>query len=96
MYDEILEFIRRRFPEDSNWCTGNCYWFAAILHMRFPQYQIWYFPIENHFMIGDGKNFYDWQGLRLLENCEENPILWANIEQMDKTYYNHLVRDCVK
>ena len=32
---EILDFIQRRFPKDSDWTTGNCYWFAGILGNRF-------------------------------------------------------------
>ena len=96
MEDEIIEFIRRRFPIDNNWCTGNCYWFAAILHIRFPHFPIWLFPIENHFMIGDGKKFYDWKGIRLASECEENPILWDEVEQFDSLYFQHIVRDCIQ
>ena len=96
MNDEVLDFIQRRFPIDNNWCTGNCYWFAAMLHMRFPQYPIWIFPIENHFMVGDGKTFYDWHGIRLREDCEETPILWDKVEQFDNLYFQHIVRDCIK
>jgi len=32
---EIVEFLHRRFPTDSNWLTGNCYWMACILATRF-------------------------------------------------------------
>ena len=31
----VLEFIHRRFPQDSNWLTGNCYHFALILSSVF-------------------------------------------------------------
>ena len=74
MEDKVLEFIKRRFPVDCNWCNGNCYWFAAMLHMRFPDLKIWLFPIENHFMVGDGEKFYDWNGIKFLSDCEEVPI----------------------
>lgn len=90
---EITEFIKRRFPQDSNWCNGNCYWFSVILHNRFPQYDIYLFPIENHFMIGDGKEFYDWQGLR--PYITETPILWDKVKEYDEAYYNRIVRDCI-
>ena len=33
--DEVIEFIKRRFPTDSNWLSGNCYYFAKILQERF-------------------------------------------------------------
>ena len=32
---EVMEFIQRRFPKDSNWTNGNCYYFALILSDRF-------------------------------------------------------------
>lgn len=33
--NKALEFIHRRFPQDSNWLTGNCYHFALIFIQRF-------------------------------------------------------------
>ena len=96
MNTEILNFIQKRFPTDEGWCTGNCYWFAFILKNRFPDYNIYLFPIENHFMIGDGNEFYDWNGCRLKEDCEEYPILWYKVKEIDESYYNRIVRDCIK
>ena len=54
------------------------------------------FPIENHFMIGDCNEFYDWNGCRLKEDCEEYPILWHKVKEIDESYYNRIVRDCIK
>ena len=96
MEDQVLEFIKRRFPIDCNWCNGNCYWFAAMLHMRFPNLKIWLFPIENHFMVGDREKFYDWNGIRFLSDCEEVPIEWDKVEQFDSLYFQHIVRDCIQ
>lgn len=52
--ERILNFIQRRFPQncDSNWLTGNCLWFAYILQKRFPDLEIFYLPIEGHFIAG--------------------------------------------
>lgn len=95
MEDEVLEFINRRFKTDCHWCDGNCFWFATILNKRFPHFKIWLFPIENHFMIGDGEIFYDWNGIRHIEDCDEIPMEWDKVEEFDSSYYNHLIRDCV-
>ena len=43
--DEIEEFINRRFKQDCDWLTGNCYYFAATLKIRFPYLEIVYFPV---------------------------------------------------
>lgn len=95
MADEVIEFIRRRFPTDNNWCTGNCYWFARILKERFPQFEIYLFPIENHFMIGNGERYYDWQGVRLKSECTEEPLLWKEVRDFDGLYYSRIIRDCI-
>jgi hypothetical protein len=50
--NEILEFIHRRFPQDCHWLDGNCFWFALILKKRFPNVEIFYFPIQGHFVVG--------------------------------------------
>ena len=42
-----------------------------------------------------GEKCYDWKGIRLLSNCEENPIEWDKVEQFDNLYFKHIVRDCI-
>ena len=59
---EIVDFIKRRFTKDCNWTTGNCYYFALILHDRFPESKIIYDPIEGHFMILYNNKAYDYLG----------------------------------
>ena len=67
MQNEILNFIKRRWSIDANWTNGNCFWFAKILQLRFPQLQIYYLPIIGHFITSDGENYYDWNGIYLPE-----------------------------
>lgn len=58
MINPILSFINRRFPYDSNWLNGNCYFFALILIDRFPSLRMYYDPIEGHFVVSsDGETF---------------------------------------
>ena len=40
-------------------------------------------------MAGDGKRFYDWNGVRELANCDEEPIQWETIKNIDPLYYNN-------
>jgi hypothetical protein len=94
MKEEILDFINRRWTKDANWLTGNCYWFAHILTQRFPQLQIYYLPIEGHFVCGDGcGDFYDWTGAISLK---ESPLLFSKLKTQDPIWYSRLYRDCIK
>lgn len=92
MEGKIKEFIDRRFPKDSNWLDGNCYWFAFILSNAFESLEIYYEPIVGHFYAGDGLNFYDWRGRAHLTN---KPLLLDYIKQSDPLWYYRLKRDCI-
>ena len=93
----ICDFIKRRFPIDNNWCTGNCYWFAVILCNRFPDLTMWYFPIANHWMAGNknGTIFYDWYGETLIDEIDEAPMLWSDMKEFDSLLYERLVKECI-
>ena len=91
MEEKILEFIKRRWSKDSHWTDGNCLWFATILKLRFPEVEIYYLPIEGHFVVGYDNQFYDWTGRLQLE---EKPYLFSKLKEEDPLYYNHLIRDC--
>lgn len=87
----IIEFINRRFSKDCNWLNGNCLWFALILKERFPFLKIYYLPIDGHFVVGDGDNYYDWSGQI---DLEEKPYELNEIKETDKLWYEKLMRDC--
>ena len=91
MKNEILDFINRRWRIDANWTNGNCFWFASILNLRFPQTEIYYLPIIGHFIIYDGENYYDWNGIYL---PEEKPISWKDLRELDSLWAERLMRDC--
>ena len=90
--NEVVEFINRRWEKDSRWLDGNCYWFAHILTSRFPYLEIYYLPVEGHFIAGDGNSFYDWSGLIKLR---ERPSLLSYLQQEDPSWYARIVRDCI-
>ena len=93
--DKVEEFIQRRFPAtaDANWLNGNCYWFAKILCTRFPFLEMYYLPIEGHFVAGDSDThqYYDWSGLVSLQ---ETPLLISSIAFADPTWCKRILRDC--
>ena len=84
--EDIFDFIQRRFPKDSNWTDGNCYYFALILSDRFNG-TMYYDVIFGHFVTKIGDNFYDYCGLVNLEN---------KFEEYDKSQYNQIVKDVLK
>ena len=90
--EEIIEFIKRRWQLDSHWLDGNCYWFAHILTARFQHLNIYYLPIDGHFVAGDGDNFYDWTGLITLQ---EKPYLFSQLQIDEPNWYSRIIKDCV-
>ncbi len=64
--EEIEDFIDtfRVFGKSVRKCftEGNCYWFAIILHERFPNGYIMLNPIVNHFAYKLNDKLYDITG----------------------------------
>lgn len=93
--NEVLEFIHRRFPMNSNWLDGNCYYFAIILKDRFPEAIIYYEVIYCHFVVKISGYYYDWSGL--LENVDEQHLVpWCAFEVYDAIQYKRVIQDCIK
>lgn len=94
MFNEVLDFIERRWhSQDSNWLNGNCYWFAFILCERFPYLEIYYLPIQGHFVAGVAteNRYYDWTGAVA---PDERPVRLGDILVEDALWYDRLMRDC--
>lgn len=92
MNNEILEFIKRRFPTDCKWLDGNCYYFAQILLSRFPEGNIYYDVINGHFVFLYESKFYDWTG-----QCKPDGYLveWDSFDKYDMAQKERIVKDCV-
>lgn len=92
MNDEILDFIQKRFKDDCNWVTGNCYYFAIILKDRFPKGKIFYDVIYGHFIFQYQGKYYDWYGI-------VNPIgflvEWDKFDEYDSLLKQIVIRDCI-
>lgn len=92
--DEVLEFIKRRFKENSHWLDGNCYYFAMILKARFPIGIIYYDVIKGHFVFRYDKHYYDWNGI--VDDSEScSYIRWDDFDKYDSLLKARIIRDCV-
>ena len=90
--DEILEFIKRRFPVDCNWITGNCYYFAIILLYRFPKGIIYYDVINGHFIFKYDDYYYDWTGIT---EPDGYLVEWDKFDEYDSLLKQRIIRDCI-
>lgn len=90
---EVMEFIQRRFPKDSNWTNGNCYYFALILSDRFNG-TMYYDVIYGHFITKIGNNYYDYNGI---VNLDKRVLVeWNKFEEYDKYQYRRVVEDVLQ
>ena len=93
-YAGVLRFIRdfKRFDTGQvtrTFTNGYCYWFAFILHTRFPDSEIVYYNAGNHFackirnrifdITGDitdrGLFFESWEEYQKVEPAESKRII---------------------
>ena len=87
---KVMEFIHRRFPKDSNWTNGNCYYFALILSDRFHG-TMYYDVIDGHFVTKIQNNYYDYCGL---VNLDKRVLIeWNKFEEYDKHQYRRIIED---
>ena len=91
--DEVLEFIHRRFETDCKWTDGNCYYFALILKNRFGG-EIYYIPIEGHFVCKIGERYYDFEGR--YTKIAGKPQTLETIAKNDINWYNRIWKDCIR
>ena len=66
-HTKVLRFIRdfKRFDTGQvtrTFTNGYCYWFAFILHTRFPDSEIVYYSAGNHFACKIGNRIFDITG----------------------------------
>ena len=97
--EKILDFIHRRFKQDCNWKTGNCYYFAVILATRFELDDpvIYYDTVDGHFLCRINNVFYDWSGAVAFSDEYVNKYIkkWADLYKEDPIWYSRIVRDVI-
>ena len=95
----ILRFIDHFKGSEDTFLHGCCYWFSVILYDRFCFFsdhavQIWYEPVEGHFVTKIENHFYDVRG-DVTELYRGKPMY--NMHEMlryDGKMYERLMRDC--
>lgn len=91
MRPDILSFIAL-FKKDEKFLNGLCYWFSYILKERFPDGEIWYDQIMNHFYFVYNEDAYDVTGLVYLPL---SAIKWSEYKDYDELNYQRVVKYCV-
>lgn len=89
--ETILAFIKRRFPVDCNWTTGNCFYFAMILSTRFHG-KIFYDIIAGHFVAKIEDKYYDWNGVYTPSNAMEE---WYQYSKKESQHWNRIKENVI-
>lgn len=96
MEEEIIRFIDRFTRQGqlkdtiTTFTDGCCFWFAFILHTRFPDSTIMYDPVIGHFITRIHGHDYDIRGD---VTGKYEAYSWDDgTEQFEKA---HVIRDCV-
>ena len=91
---DVLDFIHKRFPNDSNWLTGNCYYFSVILKARFPEGKILYDVIRGHFVTEIDGLKYDWSGI--VKDAEKQYYVeWDKFDEYDSLQKQSVIEGCI-
>ena len=91
--NDIIQFIRKRFPNDSHWTDGNCFYFSTILKARFPDGTIYYDVVRGHFLFEHQGAYYDWSGLQ--SPTLSDLVKWENFDKYDISRMKRIIRDCI-
>ena len=95
MTQNVNAFLAR-FHESDNlddvFTSGCCYWFALILHQRFPNSHIVYDPVLNHFATKIDGRVFDVTG-DITDQSVSGWILWDTYS--DLPHRLRIVRDCI-
>lgn len=91
---DILDFIQQfkeyKSVEDA-FRYGHCYYFALILQQRFGG-EIFYDPINGHFLFGVDGEYYDITGKAI---PAYGTVKWAEMETIDPVWYQRVKKHCV-
>ena len=91
MQDFIDHFKRTSLTGNITEVFGCCYWFAYILCGRFPEAQIMYDPVMNHFMAWYNGKLFDVTG-DVTEQYKAIP--WEDFD--DDLERERIVEQCIK
>lgn len=97
-YAGVERFIRDFKCFDSGEVTrtftnGYCYWFAFILHTRFPDSQIMYYAVGNHFACKIRDRIFDITGDITDKHQFFEP--WDEYKKLDPLETSRIIKYCV-
>ena len=95
---EVCQFIKEfsQFGEQVIRCftDGNCYWFAYILHTRFPESKIMINNVQGHFACSIDDKLYDITG-GIGSVYDERWEDWYLYQKEEPTHSKRIKRDCI-
>ena len=94
---KVLNFFEDFKKEDVNalentFSYGYCYWFAFILMNRFNG-ELYYLPIENHFITKINNSFYDIKGL---QSAPSTSYKWEDYKLMEPLDASRVEKYCIR
>lgn len=89
----VVEFIKRRFLNDSHWVDGNCFYFAVILKARFPEGIIYYDVVMGHFIFKYNGEFFDWNGKFIPDM--RYIVEWEKFDEYDSLQKESIIKGCI-
>ena len=93
MPNDILQFISHFQNTDTinTFTNGCCYWFAYILHGRFPELEIMYDAVANHFVASVDGRLYDITGD---VTDKYNVVAWDDFS--DELQKKRIIKQCIE
>ena len=91
----ILQWITHFKGAAYTMTHGCCYWFAYLLQAQFNA-EIWYAPVQGHFVGKINNIFYDANGV--FTPCSQDiskMLSWDELKQIDPIWASHITRDCI-
>lgn len=92
LFVEKFKFTGKTIVEELFTC-GNCYYFAVILKERFQTGEIYYLPIENHFVWKYDGILFDIKGEH---STNERAYSWEEYKKIEPLGAKRIERDCIE
>lgn len=99
-YKEVLKFIKdfKQFEDNGvlrrTFTNGYCYWFAYILHARFPDSEIVYYAVGCHFACKIHNKIFDITGDITHKNLHFES--WEEYQEIEPIESERIIKYCVE
>ena len=96
-YQSILKDMKLYNIIDLFTC-GYCYWYAYLLQIKYHG-EIWYLPVDNHFIYKQNNKYYDITGdiTNYVNNLPDNQkaVSWEHYKKLDYLHTDNLYKYCI-